>query len=98
MSLKEWAFGGVKRSCDIEPVNALFYKNSHVYQNLIFVLFVLRSYSLFEERGCQIHFYPGCNSRITYHGCELKKRYLDFDHVLYFRIIVLITIFKMGQY
>ena len=38
MSLKEWAFGGVKRSCDIEPINALFYKNSHAYQNLIFCI------------------------------------------------------------
>ena len=48
MSLKEWAFGGVKRSCDIELINALFYKKSHVYQNLIFC--IIRITDLFSNQ------------------------------------------------
>ena len=88
MSLKEWAFGGVKRSCDIEPINALFYKKSHVYQNLIFCIIRITDLFSNQREDAKYIFYPGCNCRITYHGFELKKNVIKTLNMYYIFVLL----------
>ena len=68
MSLKEWAFGGVKRSCDIEPINALFQKKLHVYQNLIFCIIRITDLFSNQREDAKYILVLATNAVFTHHG------------------------------